>query len=244
VDEFWPGCYVQVEIPTYEISLAALTRAIGELHPEVRPIISNPAAARRCYSLSRPVSGDEKALTLLVRFMGGQQAGASQRFGIGSSYMFSLAQGDRLELSGPFGDFAIREGKREKIFIGGGAGMAPLRAMLIQLLESGFEQPIHFWYGARSMAETPYLDEMKELESKHANFSWQLVLSEETAKSGEVLDGLVHERTEECLLRPHPDLASCEFYLCGPPAMLEATRRMLDAIGVPATRVWFDDFKI
>lgn len=244
VDEFWPGCYVQIEIPAYEISLAALTRAIGEVHPEMKSTISNPVAARRCYSLSRPVSRDEKALTLLVRFMSGQQAGAAQRFGIGSSYMFSLAQGDKVELTGPFGDFAIREGGGEKIFIGGGAGMAPLRAMLRQLLEGGFAQPIHFWYGARSLAETPYLDEMKALERSHANFSWQLVLSEEHAGPGDVLSGLVHQRVEECFLRAHPLLASCEFYLCGPPAMLEATRRMLDGIGVPATHVWFDDFKI
>ncbi|MES2899330.1 MAG: 2Fe-2S iron-sulfur cluster-binding protein [Pseudomonadota bacterium] len=245
VDDFWPGCYVQIEIPAYEISLAALTRAVGDVHPEVKSSsVINPAPVRRCYSLSRPVSKDKKDVSLLVRFMGGQQAGATQRFGIGSSYMFSLSQGDEVQLTGPFGDFAIRDTKREKIFIGGGAGMGPLRAMLRQLLDSGFDQPIHFWYGARSLAETPYLDEMRTLQRNHANFSWQLVLSEQFVETGEILNGLVHQRADECLLRTHPNLASCEFYLCGPPAMLEATRRMLGAIGVPANEVAFDDFKI
>ncbi len=245
--EFWPGSYVQIQIPPYELQSDALGAAgicIEQDERMPRAVLGNPIAARRCYSLSSPASTDKRTITLLVRLMGGPQSDSSQRFGVGSAYMFSLRSGDRIELAGPFGDFAVRELSREKIFIGGGAGMAPLRAMLRQLLANGDQSHIHFWYGARTLAETPYLAEMEELARKHGNFSWQLVLSDESVGTGVVLAGMVHQRVRELFLSHHADPATCDFYVCGPPAMLVATRSMLAEVGIPDERVSFDDFKI
>ena len=245
--DFWPGSYVQIEVPPYETTLAAL----GE--PGIRTVgvefaqsvcISNAARARRSYSLSRPAGPGDRTLTLLVRLMLGQQASAAQRFGVGSAYMFSLREGDRIQLTGPFGEFSLRQGARERIFIGGGAGMAPLRAMITHLLTAGEEAPIHLWYGSRTLAEAPYLDEMETLSRDNPNFNWQLVVSDEPVSTGAILTGLVHLRALELFLAHHTTLLSCDFYLCGPPAMLHATRQMLADLAVPDANISFDDFKI
>src|SRR5690606_16132358 len=158
--------------------------------------------------------------------------------------LYSLKPGDVVRFSGPFGDFSLKPGEREKVFIGGGAGMAPLRAMILSRLGNGAAERIHFWYGARSLRETPYSDEMAELARQHPNFSWHLVLSEDAGHGTGQVPGLVHEAVHEHLLRSHPALHSCEFYLCGPPAMLSATRQMLKALGVSEEAISFDDFKI
>jgi Na+-transporting NADH:ubiquinone oxidoreductase subunit F len=130
------------------------------------------------------------------------------------------------------------------VFIGGGAGMAPLRAMIRSLLQSGAREPLHFWYGARSYRDAPYVDEMRAFAEKHTNFNWQLVLSDEGHGGAGVAKGLVHEAARDALLRTHPNLDACEFYVCGPPAMLAATRALLKEMGVSEDRVAFDDFKI
>lgn len=245
--DFWPGSYVQIEVPPYETTLAALGASAirtvcGELTESVT--ISNGICMRRSYSLSRPAGPGHRTITLLVRLMGAQQASAAQRFGVGSAYMFSLREGDRVQLTGPFGEFSLREGAREKIFIGGGAGMAPLRAMITHLLAAGETAPIHLWYGSRTLAEAPYLDEMATLSRDHGNFNWQLVVSDEPVSTGAVLTGLVHLRALELFLAHHTDLLSCDFYVCGPPAMLHATRQMLAGLAVPDANISFDDFKI
>lgn len=122
--------------------------------------------------------------------------------------------------------------------------MAPLRAMIHSLLESGADEPMHFWYGARSRRDAPYLEEMKAFADNHANFKWQLVLSGEADGSAGVKTGLVHEAARDAFLILHPDLNSCDFYLCGPPPMLEATRALLHQLGVSEERIAFDDFKV
>ena len=100
--------------------------------------------------------------------------------------------------------------------------------MVLDLLESGASEPIHFWYGARTASDAPYVDEMEGLAAKFDNFSWQLVLSEE--RGGDRPSGMVHEAVRDGLLQSHPDLQTCDFYLCGPPPMLAATRAMLKAV--------------
>jgi len=114
--------------------------------------------------------------------------------------------------------------------------------MILDLLASGATEPIHFWYGARTAAEAPYVEDMRELAKRFDNFSWQLVLSEE--RTGAYPAGLVHEVARDALLRTHQDLPGCDFYLCGPPVMLIAARTMLRELGVADDRVAFDDFKI
>lgn len=123
--------------------------------------------------------------------------------------------------------------------------MAPLRAMIHSLLGSGARERIHFWYGARSRREAPYVEEMAELAGRHPGFSWHLVLSDQAQEDhGDALPGLVHDVAHERLLRSHPALQDCDFYVCGPPAMLSATRRLLARLGVAEDQVRFDDFKI
>lgn len=244
--EYRPGAFIQVHVPAYKMGRHQI-----DVTDEHRPAWaglhlpaqwSSGAPLRRSYSLSAPVSQADGRLTLLVRFCHGKQGGKNHPPGKGSAYVFGLKAGDRLTYSGPFGDFAIRPGGREKVFIGGGAGMAPLRAMVRDLLASGATEPVHFWYGARTAADAPYVDEMNALAARHGNFGWQLVLSEQRDAGGPT--GLVHEAVREGLLKRHPDLLACDFYLCGPPPMLAATRAMLKLLGVPDDRVAFDDFKI
>lgn len=122
--------------------------------------------------------------------------------------------------------------------------MAPLRAMIHSRLDQGGQERIHFWYGARHRREAPYVDEMVELASRHSNFTWHLVLSEMAGHGVSAVRGLVHELAHDGLLRDHPDLQSCEFYLCGPPGMLSATIKLLQSLGIDDERIAFDDFKI
>lgn len=244
--EFRPGAFIQIHVPAYKMAKHQIEpphehrSAWADLHLPTQ--WSNGAPLRRSYSLSAPVHQTDGRLTLLARFCHGKQGRKSCPPGKGSAYLFGLKAGDRLQYSGPFGDFAIQPGDSEKIFVGGGAGMAPLRAMIRDLLASGATEPIHFWYGARTAADAPYLDEMQSLAARFDNFSWQLVLSEE--RNGMHPAGLVHEAVCDGLLQSHPELQACDFYLCGPPPMLTATRAMLSQLGVRDDRVAFDDFKI
>jgi Na+-transporting NADH:ubiquinone oxidoreductase subunit F len=247
-EPFRPGCYIQVHVPSFELERAAL--AHPEDHSSEWQALALPERfgckqpIRRSYSLARPTEQAQGRITLLARFSPGQRGGKRHPPGKGSSYLYSLKPGDRIQYSGPFGDFALKPGGAEKVFIGGGAGMAPLRAMILALLGAGASERIHYWYGARNLREAPYLQEMQQLAREHANFSWHLVLSEEAEQGAGLARGMVHEATHDTLLRAHPDLQACEFYVCGPPGMLVATRKMLASLGVPEDRIAFDDFKI
>ncbi|MGY0799459.1 2Fe-2S iron-sulfur cluster-binding protein [Lysobacter sp. A286] len=246
--EFQPGAYLQVHVPGYRLQRNNLDHP--EHHRQDWSGLNLPEnlvckePVRRSYSLSLPMEKTAGNVTLLARFSPGRQDKRRQPAGKGSTYLYSLKPGDHVCFSGPFGDFAIKSGAKEKVFIGGGAGMAPLRAMVHSLLESGAEERIHFWYGARNMREAPYVEEMETLARKHANFTWHLVLSEAAEHGAGLIRGLVHEATDEGLLQKHPDLKSCEFYLCGPPAMLAATRSLLTRLGIAEEQVAYDDFKI
>ncbi len=246
--EFQPGAYLQVHVPGYTLQRHDIDHP--EHHRDAWAALDLPGTlaskepVRRCYSLSFPVEKADGHLTLLARFSPGRQDKKRHPTGKGSTYLYSLKPGDSVRFSGPFGDFALKPGGREKIFIGGGAGMAPLRAMIHSLLDNGATERIHFWYGARNPREAPYVEEMAELARRHANFTWHLVLSEEAEHAAGLVKGLVHEATHEGLLRDHPDIHACEFYICGPPAMLSATRQLLTKLGVEDDRVAFDDFKI
>ncbi len=246
--EFQPGCYLQIHVPGYSMQRHDIS------HPEdhradwsaldLPATLSNKEPVRRSYSLSLPVEKAGGRLTLLARFSPGRPDRKRHPSGKGSTYLYGLKPGDSVRFSGPFGDFAVKTGGREKVFIGGGAGMAPLRAMVHACLDAGASERIHFWYGARNLREAPYVEEMAALANQYPNFSWHLVLSEAAECGAGLLQGLVHEAAHDTLLRDHPDLRACDFYLCGPPAMLAATRQLLQRLGVPEAQVAFDDFKI
>ena len=161
-----------------------------------------------------------------------------------SSYMFSLKPGDDVVISGPFGEFFAKETDAEMLFIGGGAGMAPMRSHIFdQFFRLGTSRKISFWYGARSLREAFYVDHFDKIQDKFPNFDWQLALSEplpEDAWKGKT--GFIHQVVYDNYLRDHPAPEDVEFYLCGPPMMIKACMEMLDSLGVEPENILFDDF--
>ncbi len=161
-----------------------------------------------------------------------------------SSYVFSLKPGDKVTISGPFGDFFARETENEMIFIGGGAGMAPMRSHIFdQLKRLQSKRKISFWYGARSLRETFFVEDYDRLEKEHDNFCWKVALSDpqpEDNWSG--YTGFIHQVLYDNYLKNHPAPEDCEYYVCGPPMMNEAVIRMLTDLGVEEEHILFDDF--
>ena len=161
-----------------------------------------------------------------------------------SSYIFSLRRGDKVKISGPYGDFFAKESKDEMVFVGGGAGMAPMRAHIFdQLLRLHSKRKISFWYGARSRKETFYVDEFDKLAAENENFEWHIALSEpqpEDNWSG--YTGFIHRVLHDEYLAEHPAPEDCEYYLCGPPMMNTAVIKMLEDLGVSSDRIMLDDF--
>ena len=149
-----------------------------------------------------------------------------------------------MSLSGPYGDFFVKNTRREMCFIGGGAGMAPLRAHIFHnLLTKKTERKITFWYGARSKSEMFYDEEFKELEKNFDNFSYHVGLSDPQPEDDwDGLVGFIHQVAYDQYLENHPDPDEIEYYICGPPMMLEAVQKMLDSLGVEPEMIAFDDF--
>lgn len=163
-----------------------------------------------------------------------------------SSYLFGLNEGDAVDVTGPFGHFFVRDNDNEIIFIGGGVGMAPLYSHVYDQLETrDTRRRISFWYGARTLGDLYYADEMSLLAAEHDNFTWHPVLSEPAP--GDPWDGdtgFVHDTVFDKYLKDHPAPETCEYYLCGPPLMIRAVRAMLDKLGVPKENVLSDDFGV
>jgi Na+-transporting NADH:ubiquinone oxidoreductase subunit F len=164
--------------------------------------------------------------------------------GIMSSYIFNLKPGDKAIISGPYGEFFAKGTDNEMVFIGGGAGMAPMRSHIFdQLKRKHSERKMSFWYGARSLKEMFYEEEFNELAEKNDNFEWHLALSEpqpEDNWSG--LTGFIHQVLYDEYLSEHEAPEDCEYYLCGPPMMNSAVIKMLDSLGVPKENILLDDF--
>jgi Na+-transporting NADH:ubiquinone oxidoreductase subunit F len=164
--------------------------------------------------------------------------------GIMSSYIFSLKPGDTVTVSGPFGEFFARETDAEMVFVGGGAGMAPMRSHIFdQLVRLGSKRKITFWYGARSKREIFYQDDFDRLQREHPNFRWHVALSEpqpEDEWTG--YTGFIHKVLYDEYLSKHPAPEACEYYLCGPPLMTNAVIGMLEDLGVERGNIMMDDF--
>ncbi|SFI31348.1 NADH:ubiquinone reductase (Na(+)-transporting) subunit F [Jannaschia pohangensis] len=162
--------------------------------------------------------------------------------GVVSSWLFALNPGDDIMLSGPFGDFHVQQTGREMVFVGGGVGMAPLRAMIHEELARGSERRIRYFYGARSRANLFYGDEFSALAETHKLFSWRPTLSDPMPGDRWTgATGFVHE-TLRAELSKHPAPEDCEYYLCGPPMMISAVLATLDRLGVEASAIFYDDF--
>jgi len=246
---FVPGDYLQVDVPAYD-SIRFRDFDIPEPFATVWRnqhvfdlVAENPEPGRRNnYSLA----GDprsERQLRFNVR-IATPPPGQDCAPGAGSSYVFSLKPGDTVSAIGPFGDFHIKPTQHEMVYIGGGAGMAPLRAHLSHLLETEkTSRRVSYWYGARSRQEIFYEEYFRELEAKHPNFTFHLALSsplDEDRWTGHT--GFVHEVVLDKYLRDHPHPEAAEYYLCGPPMMIKACNRMLTDLGVPKRQIAYDEF--
>ncbi len=161
-----------------------------------------------------------------------------------SSYIFSLKPGDTVEISGPYGDFFIKETNAEMVYIGGGAGMAPLRSHIFELFKQRkTDRKVSYWYGGRSKRELFYVDQFDQIDQKFSNFSFNIALSEplpEDHWTGYV--GFIHQVLYDNYLKDHPAPEDIEYYLCGPPMMNQAVFKMLDDLGVEQENIAFDDF--
>jgi Na+-transporting NADH:ubiquinone oxidoreductase subunit F len=161
-----------------------------------------------------------------------------------SSYIFALKEGDYVTISGPYGEFFARDTKAEMVFIGGGAGMAPMRAHIFdQLKRLRSDRKISFWYGARSKREMFYHQDFEELARRHENFSWQVALSDPLPEDDwHGHTGFIHEVLYAEYLRDHPAPEDIEYYICGPPMMTQAVLKMLADLGVEKEHILLDDF--
>jgi MocE subfamily Rieske [2Fe-2S] domain protein len=245
---FTPGDYLQLDIPAYDqirfcdFDIPEPYRAVWQANHVFDYTASNPLAGRRNYSLA-----SNRALERVLRFnvrIAAPPRGQDCPAGAGSSYVWNLKPGDTVSAIGPFGDFHIKPTQKEMIYIGGGAGMAPLRAHLSHLLET-LQSPrkIGYWYGARSRQEIFYQEFFEDLARRHPNFSFHLALSEALPEDAWTSHtGPIHQAVRDTYLRDHPNLKALEFYLCGPPAMIRACTTMLDELGVKPDQIACDEF--
>ena len=246
---FKAGGYIQIECDPHELSYSSFD--IGEEYLEdwekygllnIKSVVTKPAI--RAYSMaSYP---EENTIVMLNVRIATPPPGSGDNVptGIMSSYIFNLKPGDPVTISGPYGEFLARETDAEMVFIGGGAGMAPMRSHIYdQLKRLGSNRKISFWYGARSLREAFYVDEFDELENRHENFNWNLALSDPLPEDNwEGMVGFIHDVLYEHYLKDHPAPEDCEYYMCGPPMMIAAVERLLYNLGVDKQNVLFDDF--
>ena len=164
--------------------------------------------------------------------------------GIMSSWAFDLKPGDKITVYGPFGEFFAKETEAEMVFIGGGAGMAPLRSHIFdELRRKGTKTKMSYWYGARSLREMFYTEEFEELAANNENFSFNVALSDPLEEDNwEGYTGFIHNVVLENYLRDHPSPEDCEYYMCGPPMMNAAVIKMLVDLGVERDNIFLDDF--
>jgi Na+-transporting NADH:ubiquinone oxidoreductase subunit F len=246
---FTPGDYLQFDIPVYqEIRFADFDipepfATVWRVQHVFDLVAANPTAGRRNnYSIAGPADA-VSGLRLNVR-IATPPPGQDCPPGAGSSYMFSLKPGDIVTAIGPGGDFHIRPTQKEMVYIGGGAGMAPMRAHLSHLLETERSaRRISYWYGARSLQELFYQDYFDGLARRHANFTFHPALSSPLPEDGWTgHTGFIHEVVLDRLLKNHPQPGAVEFYLCGPPQMIKACNHMLAALGVAPSQISHDTF--
>ncbi|NQU71578.1 MAG: NADH:ubiquinone reductase (Na(+)-transporting) subunit F [Rhodospirillales bacterium] len=247
--DFRAGSYVQIACPPYSANFADFDIE-SEFRDEWdrldlwRCRAGAATSTTRAYSLAN--SPDEGGTITLVIRIAIPPPGAPETVppGIVSSYLFSLKPGDTVSVSGPFGRFFAAETDNEMVFVGGGAGMAPMRSHILdQLKHLKSKRKITFWYGARSRRELFFERDFEQLQNAHENFQWSVALSAprpEDEWHGKT--GFIHDVLYDSYLKNHPAPEDCEYYLCGPPMMIKAVRNMLDNLGVDPDNIFSDDF--
>ncbi len=245
--DFKAGGYVQLEIPPYEMQYKEID-VESEYHEDWDRFdvwdnfskVDEPTI--RAYSMAN--YPEEKGILKFNIRIASPPPGMDVPAGKMSSYVFNLKEGDKLTVFGPYGEFFVKDTDAEKIWIGGGAGMAPLRSQIFdELLRRGRKTKMSYWYGARSLREMFYVEEFDKLAAEHDNFEWHVALSDplpEDNFDGHI--GFIHQVVLDNYLKEHPAPEDCEFYLCGPPPMTAAVLQMLDDLGVEPENILLDDF--
>lgn len=262
--DFVPGSYAQIKIPAYDCidydkdfdkndigeDYIAAWKNFNIFSLKAR----NPEPTIRAYSMANyPAEGDIITLTVRIAttpFKPRPEVGFQDvPTGIGSSYIFSLKPGDKVMMSGPYGDFHPNfESKREMIWIGGGAGMAPLRAQIMHMMKTLHctDREMHFFYGARSLTEAFFLEDFWELEKEFPNFHMHLSLDRQDPKADELgvkyYTGFAVNCIRDTYLKDHDAPEDCEYYLCGPPMLIKTVTDYLDSLGVEPESIMYDNF--
>lgn len=245
--DFQAGGYIQIYIPPYELSYQEF-KIEKEYHGDWDKYnlwdlkASNDEEIFRAYSMANyPAEGDIVMLNVRIAT---PPPGLDVPTGIASSYIFNLKPGDKVMVSGPYGEFFIKDTNREMIYVGGGAGMAPMRSHLFHLfktLKTG--RKVSFFYGARSMREMFYDEEFKEIKAKFPNFNYTVALSEPMPEDNWTgPTGFIHQVVQDTYLCKHEDPGDIEYYLCGPPMMIDAVNKMLYNMGVESEMIAYDVF--
>lgn len=262
--DFMPGSYAQIKVPAYDTIDYDKDFDKEAIGPEYLPVwekfnilslkAHNPEPTVRAYSMANyPDEGDIIMLTVRIAstpFKPRPQVGFMDvPTGIASSYIFSLKPGDKVTMSGPYGDFhPIIDSKREMIWVGGGAGMAPLRAQIMYMTKTLHctDRQMHYFYGARSLSEAFFLEDFYELEKEYPNFHFHLALDRPDPAADEAgvpyTAGFVHQVMYETYLKDHEAPEDIEYYMCGPGPMSQAVQGMLNSLGVEPESILFDDF--
>ncbi|MGQ3013738.1 MAG: NADH:ubiquinone reductase (Na(+)-transporting) subunit F [Flavobacteriales bacterium] len=269
---FESGGYIQIDVPKIEVDFSTI---------DIKPLpddpagpdkfktewdkfklwdlkMKNPEPIFRAYSMANhPAEGN--IIMLNIRIATPPWDRANNRWmnvnpGVCSSFVFSRKPGDKVTISGPYGEFFIKDTQNEMIYIGGGAGMAPLRSHIFHLFHTlKTDRKVSFWYGGRSKRELFYVDHFRKIEKEFPNFKFYIVLSEPLPEDnwkvkdgldgeGDGFTGFVHQSLIDNYLGKHPDPEEVEYYFCGPPMMNAAVLKMLDDFGVPKEKIAFDDF--
>jgi len=247
--DFQAGGYVQIDVPPYNLSFKDFDIE-KEYHPdwdkyELWDIkAQNDEDDFRAYSMANHPAESEIVMTD-VRIATPPPRDMSLPPGIASSYMFNLKPGDKVTISGPYGEFFIKDTKREMLYIGGGAGMAPMRSHLFHLFHTlkTRERKVSYWYGARSKREMFYTEDFENIEKNFSNFSYHVALSEPLPEDNwKGNTGFIHQVVLDNYLKIHEEPEEIEYYLCGPPMMIDAVQKMLDSLGVLPEMIAFDSF--
>lgn len=246
--DFRAGGYVQLECPAYEINFSDFDieekfRGDWEHFKFFDIKAVNKETTIRAYSMAN--YPEEKGVVKFnIRIATPPPRSTDIPPGIMSTYVFNLKPGDKVTVYGPFGEFFAKDTDAEMVFVGGGAGMAPMRSHIFdQLRRLKSKRKISFWYGARSEKELFYQDEYDQLAAENENFTWHVAMSDPQPEDNWTgLTGFIHNVLYEQYLKDHPAPEDCEFYMCGPPIMNQSVIKMLEDLGVEPENIMLDDF--
>ncbi|PLX68706.1 MAG: NADH:ubiquinone reductase (Na(+)-transporting) subunit F [Denitrovibrio sp.] len=245
--DFRAGGYIQVVVPPYEAEFKDMIVgneyvADWEKFGVFRYSAGTTEEIQRAYSMAN-YPEEEGIVKLNVR-IATPPPNKNVPAGIGSTYVWAQKPGDKVTIAGPFGEFFAQDTQNEMVFIGGGAGMAPLRSIIFdQLKRLNTTRKISYWYGGRSLKELFYLDDFEQLEKDFDNFSWNIALSDPLPEDNwEGYTGFIHRVVYDNYLKKHDAPEEIEYYLCGPPMMIEAVKVMLDNLGVEPDNIYLYDF--